>query len=79
MNTRIKLIKRNRNAEDEDRSQVNPVVDSPAAEQGNKTRDMVNTVKSWIAELNDRKRMQPHSFSPLPVVATTNVVRCSYD
>ena len=78
MNTRIKIIKRNRNAED--RSQVNPVVDSSATESGNnKRRDMVNTVKSWIAELNERKRMQPHSFSPLPVVATTNVVRCSYD
>lgn len=78
MNTRIKIIKRNRNAED--RSQVNPLAGSPAAQPAtNKTRDMVNTVKSWIAELNDRKRIQPHSFSPLPVVATPNVVRCSYD
>lgn len=69
MNTRIKIIKRNRSAENE-RSQENRVVDSATTLPGkNKTRDMVSTVKSWIAELNDRKRLQPHSFSPLPVIA----------
>ena len=66
MNTRIKIIKRNRNAEDEDKSTVNQAVASTKAQPGeNKTRDMVNTVKSWIVELNDRKRIQPHSFSSL--------------
>jgi hypothetical protein len=59
MNTRIKIIKHNRNAEVENKSQ-------PAE---NKTRDMVQTVKSWIVEFKDRRRLQPHSFSPLPVAA----------
>jgi hypothetical protein len=36
------------------------------------TREMVSTVKSWIAELQQRKRAQVHSFSHLPVIATTS-------
>jgi hypothetical protein len=34
------------------------------------TREMVGTVKSWIAEFQDRKRAQRHSFALLPVTAT---------
>lgn len=68
MNTRIKIIKRNGEAEAEAKSTGNGAVDSTKAQLGeNKTREMVNTVKSWIAELNERKRIQPHSFSPLPI------------
>jgi hypothetical protein len=64
MNTRIKIIKRN--AGDEDKS--NRAVDSTKAQPGeNRTRDVVNTVKSWIVEMNERKRIQSHSFAPLPV------------
>lgn len=67
MNTRIKIIKHGVDAEAETESQLNRDADSPDQQQ-NKTREMVNTVKSWIAELKDRKHIQPHSFSPLPVV-----------
>jgi hypothetical protein len=67
MNTRIKIVKHKRNAQDENKSPVNRVVDSNNAQPAeNRTRDMVNTIKSWIAELNERKRIQPHSFAPLP-------------
>ena len=73
MDTRIKIIKQNRRAEDS-KSQVNQVSNSTNARAAEtKTRDMVNTVKSWIAELKDRKRIQPHSFSPLPVVALSPI------
>ena len=66
MNTRIKIIKRDRNAENE-----NGLVESSNPQPAeNKTRDTVQTVKSWIAEFKDRQRLQPHSFSPLPAVAT---------
>ena len=34
------------------------------------TREIVGTVKSWIAELQDRKRTQRHSFALLPVAAS---------
>jgi hypothetical protein len=34
------------------------------------TRDMTNTVKSWIAELQERKRAQNQSFSHLTVFAS---------
>jgi len=57
MNTRIKIIKRHESLE-------NRAVDSTKTQPREiKTRDMVNTVKSWIAELNDRKRIQRHSFA----------------
>ena len=74
MNTRIKIIKHNGNAEDANKSQEERGVDSTNAQPAkHKTRDMVNTVKSWIAELNERKRIQPHAFSPLPVPAMSPV------
>jgi hypothetical protein len=34
------------------------------------TRDMASTVKSWIAELQQRKRSQVYSFPSLPVIAS---------
>ena len=74
MNTRIKIVKRNRNAEDANKSEVEPAVDSTNAPPAkNKTRAMVNTVKSWIAELNERKRLQAHSFSPLTATSPVHV------
>ena len=60
----IRVIKRRRDA---DESDFKTSEDEISVERS--TREMVSTVKSWIAELQERKRAQAHSFSPL--TATT--------
>ncbi len=70
MQSSIRVIKRKQGEE-----AIN--LKTPAAEKSveQNTREMVSTVKSWIAELQQRKRAQTHSFSPLPVMATATLSR----
>jgi hypothetical protein len=60
----IKIIKRKR---EEDSNDLKASEEKKPVEPS--TREMVSTVKSWIAELQKRKRAQVHSFSHLPVTA----------
>jgi hypothetical protein len=65
MKSSIKIIKRkDADSIDLKTSEVKKGEDS--IEQS--TREMVSTVKSWIAELQQRKRAQVHGFSHLPVI-----------
>jgi hypothetical protein len=70
MQSSIKVIKRKQGEEAND---LKTSAGEKSVEQN--TREMVSTVKSWIAELQQRKRAQAHSFSPLPVMANASVSR----
>jgi len=61
----IKIIKRKR---DEDSNDLKASEEKTPVEPS--TREIVSTVKSWIAELQQRKSVQRRSFSQLPVIAT---------
>lgn len=65
MKSPIKIVKRKQNEE---------LIDLKTAEVEKSveqnTREMVSTVKSWIAELQQRKRAQAHVFPSLPGTAT---------
>ena len=67
MKSSIKIIKRKQDAESNDLNTSKP---EKSVEPS--TREMVSTVKSWIAELQQRKREQSSSFSQLPVIATAS-------
>ena len=60
MNTSIKIIKHNRQA-------IVEVEASNVRSAEKKTREVVSTVTSWIAEFKDRKRAEQRSFASLPV------------
>ena len=65
MRTSIKIIKPDR---PEARNELRTAQPEKSVEQS--TREIVGTIKSWIAELQERKRAQRHSFALLPVTAT---------
>jgi chromatin segregation and condensation protein Rec8/ScpA/Scc1 (kleisin family) len=65
MKASIKIVKRKRN---EDSTELKTSDGEKSVEQS--TREIVGTVKSWIVELQQRKRAQASSFPQLPVVAT---------
>ena len=65
MKSAIKIIKR---GQDNDSNNLPTSNGEQSVEQS--TRAMVSTVKSWIAELQQRKRAETHSFPPLPAVVT---------
>ena len=65
MKSSIKIVKRKR---DEDSKDLRTSEGEKSVERS--TREMVSTVKSWIAELQERKRAQNQSFSHLTVFAT---------
>ena len=67
MKSSIKIVKRKR---DEDSNDLKTSEGEKSVERS--TREMVSTVKSWIAELQQRKRAQGHSFSDLSVIATAS-------
>jgi len=60
----IKIIKRKQN---EDAIDLKTAEVEKSVEQS--TREMVTTVKSWIAEIQQRKRAQSQSLSHLTVFA----------
>jgi hypothetical protein len=60
MKSSIKIIKRKT---DDQPQESKPSESKDSVERG--TREIVSTVKSWIAELQQKKRAQSHSFSPL--------------
>lgn len=64
MKSSIKIIKRKQN---EDAIDLKTAEGEKSVEQS--TREMVSTVKGWIAELQQRKRAQSQSFSHLTVFA----------
>jgi len=68
MKSSIRIIKRKRGEDSRD-------LKTPEGEKSveRSTREMVSVVKSWIAELQQRKRAGGHSFSHLPVIATAPV------
>ena len=68
MKSSIKIIKR----KDADSIDLKTPEVKKAGEESieQSTREMVSTVKSWIAELQQRKRGQVHGFSHLPVITT---------
>ncbi|HUS12499.1 MAG TPA: hypothetical protein VMZ30_18670 [Pyrinomonadaceae bacterium] len=68
MKSSIKIIKRKQN---EDAIDLKTAEGEKSVEQS--TREMVSTVKSWIAELQQRKRAQVHGFSHLPVITSAPV------
>jgi hypothetical protein len=70
MKSSIRVIKRQEAAEAND---LKTSVGEKSVEQN--TREMVSTVKSWIAELQQRNRAQAHLFSPLPVMANATLSR----
>ena len=60
MKSPIKIIKRQRG---DDSNTVKTCEVEKSVEQS--TREMASTVKSWITELQDRKRAERHSLSQL--------------
>ena len=64
MKSSIKIIKRKRDGKAKDSETAES---EKPVERG--TREMVSTVKSWIAELQQRKSGQTRSFSPLTAAA----------
>ena len=67
MKASVKIIKRKQS---EESNELNTSKPEKSVELS--TREMVSTVKSWIAELQQRKRDQASSFSQLPVIATAS-------
>jgi len=70
MKSSIKIIKRKQGAKhkpDEDSNEMKTSEGEKSAKGS--TREMVSTVKSWIAELQQRKRVKPDSFPGVPVIA----------
>jgi hypothetical protein len=65
MKSAIKIVKRK---QDHDSNNLPTANAEQSVEQS--TRQMVSTVKGWIAELQQRKRAETHSFPPLPAVAS---------
>lgn len=65
MKSSIRIIKRQGN---DDSSDLKTPEGEKSIEQT--TREIVSTVKSWIAETQQRKRAQSQSFSHLTVFAT---------
>jgi hypothetical protein len=65
MKPSVRVIKQNR--EEQPKESTTPQGEKSVERS---TREMVSTVKSWIVELQQRKRLQCHSFVPLPVIAT---------
>jgi hypothetical protein len=70
MKSSIKIIKR-KDADSVDLKRPEVKKAEESVEQS--TREMVSTVKSWIAELQQRKRAQVHGFSHLPVITSAPV------
>jgi hypothetical protein len=68
MKSSIRIIKRKLEEEEND-SQGSVREQAVDRKPGEIKREMVSTVKSWIAELQQRKRAEGRSFSRLPVVA----------
>jgi hypothetical protein len=64
MKSSIKIIKQKR---DEDSTELKTSEGEKSVEQS--TREMVTTVKSWIVELQQRKRAQASSFPQPSAVA----------
>jgi hypothetical protein len=62
MQSSIRIIKRN---QQEAASELQTSEGEISVERS--TREMVSTVKSWIADFQQRKRTQARSFSPLTV------------
>lgn len=60
MKSSIKIIKRNQS---DDSNNMKTCEAEKSVEQT--TREMVSTVKSWITELQDRKRAERHLLSQL--------------
>ena len=71
MKSSIKIIKR----KDADSIDLKTSEVKKAGEESveQSTREMVSTVKSWIAEFQQRKRAQVHGVSHLPVITTAPV------
>ena len=67
MKSSIKIIKRKQSEESKELNTSKPEKSVELS-----TREMVSTVKSWIAELQQRKRDQASSFSQLPVIASAS-------
>jgi hypothetical protein len=67
MRPSIKIIRRKR----DEATDLTPVESEKSVEQS--TREMVSTVKSWVAELQQRKRAQALVFPGLPVIAAAQV------
>ena len=63
MKSSIKIIK---HKQDEDPKDLKPSESENSVERS--TRDMVSVVKSWIDELQQRKRAQVHSFPSFPMI-----------
>ena len=70
MRSSIRVIKRKQGEEAID---LTISVSEKSVEQN--TREMVSTIKGWVADLDERKRAQVHSFAPLPVMATATLSR----
>ena len=68
MKSPVKIIKRKR---DDDSTDLKTSEGEKSVERS--TLDMASTVKSWIAELQERKRAQSHSFPHLTELATAPV------
>jgi len=64
MATRVKIVKRN-----QPREAITALESDTQKSHEETTREMVRTIKSWVTELQDRKRRQPHSLPDFPVVA----------
>ena len=68
MKSSIKIIKRSQDEEhkeEEDSKELKAPQGEKSVEQT--TREVASTIKGWIAELQQRKRAQDHSFPPFSV------------
>ena len=63
MATTVRLVKKNK--EQETNATVNSEAEKPHEPS---TRDLVHTIKSWVAEFQDRKRHQTRTLPDFPVV-----------
>ena len=67
MATTVKVIKKNRQPE------TNVLINSEIQITPEpSTRDVVRTIKSWVAEFQDRKRHQTRTLPDFPVVVVIN-------
>ena len=67
MNSSIKVIKRK---QAEDSAASKPLDNESTVEQ--RKREMVSTVKSWIAEFQERKRAENHSILSLSLASAAS-------
>ena len=72
MNSSIKIVKRKQNEKykpDRDSNELQTSEIEKSTDQSK--REIASTIKGWIADLQQRKRAQDHSFPPFTVATAS--------